>query len=331
MGRGSSPLARQSLSAPARTAREHRPTSPAEKQLLFIGLAVLAATALVSAAGTNILVRQFDIVPGAAEIIGTEDADWKKAFSLRGTEWPEGSSIQYIAMSNKVVVANTPENIVVIEDILSCRDCVPNQVEIEAHFVAYNPADIATIAMASPTGIVDKASLFELRRQGKAELLFAPKVVTQSGAEATVKAVTEYRYPTEHMGKVPTTVHTNSAGKAMYPEDFEIREVGICLCLLPEVAGEGDMITITLAPESVYGGRWEDYGPAAHGPKGNNARSRMRQPLFHTQSVATTVNVYDGETVVIAGGMIDREGTKTVYIFITARLIDPTGKPVPSR
>jgi type II secretory pathway component GspD/PulD (secretin) len=294
----------------------------------FTALCTLLATCVLTrAAPTNIVVREYDVVPGVEEGGPGQDIernDWKEFFEPLGVEWPRGSSIRHDPERCKVIVANTAENLAAFEDAISALGPwgIPSQVEVEAHFVAFDPADVNTIAMSAPTGIVDKASLFELRRQGKAELLFAPKVVTLSGAEATVKAVTEYRYPTEYMGKVPTTMPTNSTGEAVYVEAFEIREVGINLTLLPEVSAEGNMITLFLAPEAVHGGEWERYGH-----RGHPTHHGTRQPFFHTQSVSTVVNVYDGKTVVISGGMMDRKGTKMVYIFVTARLIGPDGTP----
>jgi len=301
----------------------------------------------------ELITRSYDVVPGVEERIGViagelgvakdkgdfvaigqadltrERGDWKEFFKTMGVPFPEGASIRYVPSIAKIVMTNTPENMAKFEEVLAALNVEPSQLEIEAHFVAFDNADIETVSMSAPTGIVDQASLFELWRKGKGQLLFAPKVVTQSGCEATVKGVTEYIYPTEFT-VLPHGTNTAAKGTevGVEPGGFETREVGVIMTILPEVSSEGSLITLTLAPEAVYPPEWEDYGWTAHGPEGSKTQFQMRQPFFHTQSVSTTVNVFDGRPLVISGGMMDRERAKMVYVFITARLINPAGEAI---
>jgi type II secretory pathway component GspD/PulD (secretin) len=320
---------------------------------------LLATAALCIAQEPAMITRSYSVVPGVEERIGTisaelgtagdeadfiaigtsnltrERGDWKTFFETMGVPFPEGASIRYVPSIGKIVITNTPENVAKFEEVLADLNVEPSQIEIEAHFVAFENADIETIAMSAPTGIVDQASLFELRRKGKGQLLFAPKFVTQSGAEATVKGVTEHIYPTEFTvepivgyASGNTKGSPQPIGLGVEPGGFETREVGIIMTVLPEVSREGSLITLTLAPEAVYDPEWEDFGWTSHGPDGTKTHHQMRQPFFHTQSVSTTVNVYGGKPLVISGGMMDRERTKMIYIFLTARLISPAGEAI---
>ncbi len=286
--------------------------------------ALLACAALTHAAETNIVVRVFGVIPGCEVDVASgsvdrdlvDRIDWKEFFKTMGVEWPEGSSVRYSPSGGLLVVANTPRNLEIFDKVMEVDPTIGSQLDIEAHFVAYDPADIEAVAMAAPTGVVNKASLFELRRQGKAELLFAPKVVTQSGAEATVKAVTEYRHPTVLRGRTtPPERNKPYSGPRTGPppQDADVREVGVILTVLPEVSAEGQFISLALAPETVSSGEERD--------------ANMGHPFFDTLSVSTIVSVYNGETVVMSGGTVDRDGTRMVYIFLTARFINPDGTP----
>jgi general secretion pathway protein D len=215
--------------------------------------------------------------------------------------------------------------------------------------------------------------LHALQQKGDTDLLSAPKVTTQSGVEATIKVVTEFIYPTEFdvqpiMAPVATeaggvvAVILSQVGGIVEPGAFETREVGVILQVLPEVSAEGQMISLTLAPEVVTEPIWRDYGmdfPTVVNGKTEKVHLPMAQPFFHSRSVSTSIIIYNGATVVM-GGMItekhdaiddkipllgdlplighlfrsemDQSSKRNLLIFVTARLVDPAGfgvgKPV---
>ncbi len=216
--------------------------------------------------------------------------------------------------------------------------------------------------------------LHALQQRKNTDLLSAPKVTTQSGNEATIKVVTEYIYPTEFTvepilgysggggGNYGGT--SQPVGAVVEPGGFETREVGVILTCLPEVSTEGQMISLTLAPEVVSEPTWRNYGSsyqtyqvdqATVDPAAVQNQLPMEQPFFHVRSVQTQINIYNGATVMM-GGMItenrtsiddkipflgdipiigrlfrshsDKSEKKNLLIFVTARLVDPAGRPV---
>jgi type II secretory pathway component GspD/PulD (secretin) len=312
---------------------------PAAVAVLAAGLFCLPAVA-ADATATGIVVRAYDVLPSIAERISdvnagrhgatteTDRTDWKEFFRSMGVEWPPGSFIKYNPVLRKVLVGNTEENLCVFEDRLQETDVVSSQVEIEAQFVAFQRSDIAT---AGAKGIVDVESLTALRQKGKAELLAAPKVLTQSGMEAMVKGVTEYIYPRESRPNEPTGAGgasgtTVPVGGIVSPGSFETREVGGIMTVLPTVTPEGQLIALTLAPQFMFEPVWRDYGLRRQ--EGSRLPLRMEQPFFHSDSVQTSLLVKNGETIVACGGMAGKAPEKVVYLFVTARLIGPDGKPV---
>ena len=355
--------------------------------------------------------------------IGEDKTDLRAFFETMGVEWPTGSSITYIPAIGKIIVANTADNLTVLEQILAELNVVPNQIEIEARFVEVAQTDLSSLGFEYiltdnwelmtkknqgnvPLGgqqriqmnqgsftrgnrfltdlvpevddfwgtdnILSVASvltnpemtfiLHALEQNGNADLLSAPKVTTQSGMEAEIKVVTEYIYPSDYEiepGVSPTlnadgTLQTAGTPPVVTPAEFEIREVGVILTVLPDVSSEGQMINLTLAPAVVSDPTWRNYGQTYTDTFGNLQQIPIEQPFFPVRSIQTTISIYNGATVVM-GGMINERRYDTedkipllgdlpligrmfrstyensekrnLLIFVTARLVDPAGRP----
>ena len=114
--------------------------------------------------------------------------------------------------------------------------------------------------------------LHMLSQRSDTDLLSAPKVVTKSGQEATIKVVTIYRYPTDYDVTIQSTSggsssgynsSSSSSGKILpmvEPQNFETQEVGVILTCTPDVSAEGQMINLQLTPKVIGEPEWRDYG-----------------------------------------------------------------------
>ena len=209
--------------------------------------------------------------------------------------------------------------------------------------------------------------LHALANRSNADLLSAPKVVVQAGNEATIKTVTEYIYPTEYEVDTPDFNSSSSSGSGVVnayllpyvePQTFSTREVGVILKTTPRVSPDGSRIALDLTPTVVSDPTWKDYGYTYPGSNGSDDfHLTMEQPFFPVRSLATSVEIYNGSTVVM-GGMIreeryteedkipilgdlplighlfrykyDQSDKKNLLIFVTARLVDPAGRDVKS-
>ena len=259
-----------------------------------------------------------------------EQEQVKEVFSCLGIEWPNGSSVTFIPVVNRLVVRNTPQNMAIFEDVLATLKVFQEGIETEVQFVEFDMMDVEAL---SRDGMLTTDGLLKLRQKGKSRLIAAPHVVTQAGQEATVKGVTEYIYPTEFSAQPATPVSTNSvagtngvtntAAEFVEPGAFETREVGSILSVMPQITTEGSMIILNMSPEHVCEPHWKDYGS-----KAGDALGPMEQPFFHSYSVTTLLAIRNGATAMIGGGMNSRDGKKVVYAFVSARLIDPEGKPL---
>jgi general secretion pathway protein D len=182
--------------------------------------------------------------------------------------------------------------------------------------------------------------LHMLSQRSDTDLLSAPKVVTKSGQEAIMKVVTEYIYPTEfEVQEIDASGGGGSTGSTtsvpvpfmVEPQNFEMREVGVILQVVPEVSAEGQMINLMLNPQVVSEPVWKNYGtkipvekqaptltdaaaallsPAEllniMNPEPEYTELPMEQPFFHVRSVQTQLSVYNGATVVM-GGLITED------------------------
>ncbi|HAL91722.1 MAG TPA: hypothetical protein DCM68_01700 [Verrucomicrobia bacterium] len=196
-----------------------------------------------------------------------------------------------------------------------------------------------------------------LSQHGNSDLLSAPRVTTRSGVNAQIQVVKEIIYPTEFDLTQPTV---NSEGNVtmapiVTPGTFETRETGVILNVTPTVGPDGYTIDLVMAPEVAELVDWIQYGATISMASGDQYFFNMPQPIFTSRNVTTSIVIWDGQTVVM-GGLIREELTtikdkvpilgdipligwlfrsegqnsskKNLLIFVTARLVDPAGRPI---
>ena len=204
-----------------------------------------------------------------------------------------------------------------------------------------------------------------LSQKKGADLLSAPKVTTVSGQQAQVRIAQEFIYPTAYTPPTAVAGTSGTVGGASpiavtpsIPSTFSSREVGVLLNVIPTVGADGYTINLSLIPQVTEFLGFIEYGgneALASGTSIVNVFNSIKQPLFSTRALATSIVIWDGQTVVL-GGLI-REDVQTIddkvpflgdipmlgrffqnktsqktkrnlLIFVSARLIDPAGNPV---
>ena len=204
-----------------------------------------------------------------------------------------------------------------------------------------------------------------LSQKQSTDVLSAPKVTTENNVAAELKVVQEFIYPSEFASPSSGTPPTPAI-----PSGFKTKDVGVILQVTPQLQPDGYSIELKLAPSVVEFMGFIDYSPppqnytvanagATGGTSGGATTGtliyKIQQPLFSTRSVATSVVVFDGQTVVL-GGLIKESSSKVddkvpflgdlpilgrlfqskvtnrskenLLIFVTARLIGPNGLPI---
>ena len=244
---------------------------------------------------------------------------WEPYFEKLGVTWPSGSSIiSQGADFWRLHVTNTRGNLARIEQILKDSGSIPQMIDIDMQIVAFRPEDIEKLQLA---GGMSKESLMALRKEGKAKFVATARTLAKCGNEAIMKAVQEVLYPTELWG----SGQTKDGGIAseigyLAPCNFEMREVGIILQVVPEInASNGTWINLMLRPQWVTLNRWETF-PANMAGRRTHKTVPFRQPVFAVTSFETQLTVEDGETVLLGNGG-SSNGEWIDYGFLTVRLV----------
>ena len=206
-----------------------------------------------------------------------------------------------------------------------------------------------------------------LSRHGGTDLLSAPRVTTRSGVNAQIQVVREIIYPTEFETTQPQFNESGNVTTppVVTPGTFEKRETGVILNVTPTVGPDGYTIDLVMVPEVSELVDWIQYGSTVSIPRTDPITGlfsgdqtfvfNIPQPVFSSRNVTTSIVIWDGQTVVMGGliredlikvkdkvpflgdipllGRLFRsEGEysrkKNLLIFVTARLVDPAGKPI---
>ena len=226
------------------------------------------------------------------------------------------------------------------------------------------PADQIATIRGILTNPQFQVTIKALSQKQSTDILSAPKVVTTSGGQAQIRVAQEFIYPTTFSQPTATAAGggTTGGGAAAVtpsiPSGFASRSVGVVFNVSPVVGADGYTINLTLIPQVTSFLGFINYGGPISLAAGNNVVTTfndIKQPLFSTQDIITSVVVYDGQTVVLGGlvteqynkiddktpflgdipvvGRLFRSKTtqrakQNLLIFVTARLIDPAGNPV---
>lgn len=200
------------------------------------------------------------------------------------------------------------------------------QVEIRAELVSVYKTDLHAAGERKPNTIPDLEMLDRLRREGKLRVLQAPQVITKSGVQVQIKAGDEVIYPTD----LSLQTVTNPLGQvsvALTPSGFETRETGVILNATPTVGLDAHHVDLAVLAEFVEPPQWVSHPAKYVDAAGVEHVAEIKQPVFHARTVTTSVVLWNGQTLVVGGGMPDREGGELSYLLITLRLVDAGGKP----
>ena len=203
-----------------------------------------------------------------------------------------------------------------------------------------------------------------LSQQTNADVLSAPKVITQSGNTAILRVVTERYFPESWE---PAEVDVLAGGNGALPvvevtpslPNFgDPTDLGVILEVTPQVDPDGVSIEIDLKPQVVeFVGLDSTFNTPVviFDASAVRVEARYDMPILSSRSVDTRIKMWDGESVVIGGLLKERvvawkdnvpflsdvpflgelfknEGDgrikQNLLIFVTARLVNNAGLPI---
>ena len=208
-------------------------------------------------------------------------------------------------------------------------------IEFDIRYISADSKTLSEVGYFSANRVNAAVLQDRLMANGGAKLLESPRLVTRPGEETELKGVLEYLYPTDYEvihAEWSQTVGTNtisgidSAGAAVEPQSFAIREVGTIVKITQSLTDDGNLIDIELNAQLIGEPEWKDYGAKAKWKGAATCDLLMEQPFFPVRATTDAkISMRPGATYVFGGGADRRKGDedKFVFIFVTPRLIDP--------
>ena len=273
----------------------------------------------------------------AAEVAEDERGIKEWLTEAAGVEWPEGSSLHKLRSLNRLWIKNTPENLAKVAKLWTNihNDGYCRNIEFDIRYMSADRKTLSEVGYFGTSRINAAVLQNRLMAHGGARLLESPRLVTRRGEETVLKGLTEYIYPTDYevnhaltsqMDGTNIVYGTDSAGAAVEPYSFTMRETGTIVQITPSLTADGNLIDIELYTYLVGEPEWKDYGAKAKWKGAATYDLAMEQPFFPVRaSTDTKVSMRPGATYVFGGGADRRKGDedKFVFIFVTPRLIDP--------
>ena len=286
------------------------------------------------------------------------DADVQNAFSNLiqsiGLDMKPPKSFFYNTRVGTLTVRATTNDLDSIETVIETLNIIPPEVNIKARFVEVDAANGGMNAIIKKsltnssnntnawTGILSRdqfARVLQALEKGKgAKLLDEGEVTTLSGRQANFQIVDIKTLVTGFN----TTVTTNST---VYGYKMDSQPFGSTLDVVPNVDASGETISMTVIPCITEFLGYED--PKALSKYDENLKhAQLPLPKSRVRKTTTAATIHDGQTMVIGNlsdqwvvtgpdGMVSQpyidKKKKQLLVFITATIIDPTGKPLHSR
>lgn len=201
-----------------------------------------------------------------------------------------------------------------------------------------------------------------LDQSSGADVLSAPRVVTKSGEEATIRVGEIHYYPEVYEGSTEQATML-----AISYQDFNEKLLGVELVVTPEV--DGSNIRLALNPRINELAGWQNYQMAPANSIYNHRQTSggnvyesgaviAKLPIFKKREIQTEVTISDGSTLgmgglisekvesfedkvpvlgslPLVGRLFRNEGERSVkrnlLMFVTANLVEPTGRMNTSR
>ena len=273
----------------------------------------------------------------AAEVAEDERGIKEWFTEAAGVEWPEGSSLHKLRSLNRLWIKNTPENLAKVAKLWTNihNDGYCRNIEFDIRYMSADRKTLSEVGYFGTSRINAAVLQNRLMAHGGARLLESPRLVTRPGEETVCKGVMEYIYPTDYevnhaltsqMDGTNIVYGTDSAGAAVEPQSFTMRETGTIVQITPSLVDDGNLIDIELYTYLVGEPEWKDYGAKAKWKGMATYDLPMEQPFFPVRATTDAkVSMRPGATYVFGGGADRRKGDedKFVFIFVTPRLIDP--------
>jgi Flp pilus assembly secretin CpaC len=293
----------------------------------------------------------------------------KSFFSQLGVDWesPAGKAVFYNDRLGLLFVKATNPDLDTIERAIQASGQVTPQIHIKARFLEVPMGTVASYGSFLNltnstttnqfTGILNatnaKMILNMLESRDDVETLAEPEITTTSGRQVEIRVTTiltvitncAFEESLSNSAALPQnnySISNNSSGSIVF--QTEKVESGPILDVVPYVLSDGYTIYLALIPSftEFLGYDTPTNTTATYDRAGEKIDVPKISPHFRIRQVVATVNLWDGQTVVLGGlpeathfggsAVIGKTNTikKDLLVFVTAEIVDPAGKRVHS-
>jgi general secretion pathway protein D len=198
------------------------------------------------------------------------------------------------------------------------------------------PSAIEPLALTTNTNKFGIAGVLEgnafrilleaLSQKDSFDLMTAPSIMINDGAQGTITVAREFYYPTEfdEAQVTPATVSNTTIVVPAWPTEFQARNVGVVLTAQPRITVDRQRVFLTLKPDITEFDGFINYGSRIFStradslvfpfdvPEGTTiADNIINQPIFSVRAIENAqLEIQDGYTMVL-GGLI-REDISTI-------------------
>jgi len=307
--------------------------------------------------------KQIKILTKFVEVSQDNTDEIGSGFNVRGGSTGNGQAVNDFSLTGGRVVSSGLRS----GDSAITRDSIANLIANQASGIQSTASAPGILSLGGIMNGTTLEMIFRGLSQKKgADIMTAPSVIARSGETAKIEVIREFIYPTEYEPpELPDEVVANGVFPVTpaTPTAFETRNTGVTLEILPQTGETNDyVINLNFKPEVVEFEGFINYGSPITGTTvdGDSVQiteNRIEMPVFATRRVETAITIFDGHTVAVGGLM--REDIQNVedkipilgdipligrlfqskaesriksnlVIFVTAQVIDATGRPIRS-
>lgn len=170
-------------------------------------------------------------------------------------------------------------------------------------------------------------TVYALDQTDRSEVLSSPKIIASNGTVGSIRMVREMYFPEDwDEPQIGTSCGSSVTLEPSIPNFGDKRDVGIIFSATPKVSPNNYTIDLKFEPEVTDLIGWSDYsydivlgnfGTPADGSTDQSTggttgalHATLKMPELSRRSVVTNVKVYDGQTVMVGGMLVDHQARR---------------------
>lgn len=170
-------------------------------------------------------------------------------------------------------------------------------------------------------------TVYAIDQTDRSEVLSSPKIIASNGSPGSIRMVREMYFPEDwDEPEIGTSCGSSVSLEPSVPNFGDKQDIGIIFSATPKVSPNNYTIDLKFEPEVIDLIGWSDYSydivlgqfgtPAdgsldtSTGGTTGSLHATLKMPELSRRSVVTNVKVYDGQTVMVGGMLVDHQSRR---------------------